>query len=86
MGLGDAKLMIGIGWLLGMSAGVTAVLFAFWIGAAFSVVLLFIATMRKKGKMTMKTAIPFGPFLALGTVIVVLCQIDFQSVLAFFAR
>ena len=86
MGLGDAKLMVGMGWLLGLSAGVTALLFAFWIGAAFSVVLLVAATLSRKGKISMKTAIPFGPFLALGTIIVILAQVDFNSVLGFFAR
>ena len=86
MGLGDAKLMIGIGWLLGMSAGVTAVLFAFWIGALFSIFLLCAATLARRKRITMKTAIPFGPFLALGTVIVLIFQLNFASVLAFFAR
>ncbi len=32
MGLGDAKLALPIGWLLGLSAGFTAIVFAFWIG------------------------------------------------------
>ena len=31
MGLGDSKLMIGIGFLLGLSGGATAILLAFWI-------------------------------------------------------
>jgi Flp pilus assembly protein protease CpaA len=32
MGLGDAKLALVIGWLLGVSAGFTAIVYAFWIG------------------------------------------------------
>jgi prepilin signal peptidase PulO-like enzyme (type II secretory pathway) len=79
MGLGDAKLMIGIGFLLGISAGITAIFIAFWIGAIVGVVLIGIAPLLKKGKITLKTAIPFGPFLALGTAIVLIAELDLAS-------
>jgi prepilin signal peptidase PulO-like enzyme (type II secretory pathway) len=85
MGLGDAKLMIGIGWLLGLSAGITVILLSFWIGALFSIVLIFCASFGGK-KVSMKTAIPFGPFLVLGTVIVFLAQLDFNSIISVFMR
>ncbi len=87
MGLGDAKLMIGIGWLCGLSGGIAAILLAFWIGAVGS--LLWILGLKIFGmakKVTMRTAIPFGLFLALGAVIIVLTQTDFVSILAWFAR
>ncbi len=86
MGLGDAKLMIGIGWLLGMSAGVAAVLLSFWIGAA--VALVWLATVRLSGRRgpSLTFAMPFGPFLALGTVIVLLARIDCASIVRLFAR
>jgi len=80
MGLGDAKLMIGIGFLLGISAGVTAILLSFWIGAVISVLMLLVAQFAKGKKISMKTAIPFGPFLALGTVIVILGNLDFGTI------
>ena len=80
MGLGDAKLMIGIGFLLGLSAGAAAILISFWIGAIFSVILIVVAPLFKKGKITLKTAIPFGPFLALGTVITLLAQLNMGSI------
>ena len=72
MGLGDSKLMIGIGFLLGMSAGLTAILFSFWIGAVISILILLCSRLLGQRGVSFKTAIPFGPFLALGTIIVVL--------------
>ena len=72
MGLGDAKLMLGLGWLLGLYAGISAVILAFWIGAAAGIILI-----SMKGKRyTMKTEIPFGPFLILGALIVLFYGID----------
>lgn len=79
MGLGDAKLMVGIGFLLGLSAGVTAILFSFWLGAIYSLLLIVLAPLFRKGSVTFKTAVPFGPFLALGTIIVLLGGYDLWS-------
>ena len=79
MGLGDAKLMIGIGFLFGLSAGTMAILLAFWIGALFSVLLIVIAPLLRRGRITLKTAIPFGPFLALGTIITLVWNLNLGS-------
>ena len=78
IGLGDGKLALGIGWFLGPIGGPSAVLFAFWAGAAIS--LLFIGLQQvylyyqhsfsKKTALTLKSEIPFGPFLVLGVAIV----------------
>lgn len=68
MGLGDAKLTLGIGWLLGISAGVNALVLAFWIAAAVSVIWLL--AMHKKFKPRIE--IPFGPYLILGMYLVLL--------------
>ena len=86
MGLGDAKLMFGIGWLLGLSAGAAAILLSFWIGAIVSVLVLLLAPLFVGGKISMKTAIPFGPFLALGTIVTIIGHIDFASLMRLFAR
>jgi prepilin signal peptidase PulO-like enzyme (type II secretory pathway) len=72
MGLGDAKLVLGIGWFLGLSAGVNALVLAFWIGAAISLIWLWFA----HGKVKMKTEIPFGPYLIIGMYIVFLFNIQ----------
>ena len=44
MGLGDAKLALGIGWLLGPFYGIVAVFFSFIIGAIVTVPLLFFSS------------------------------------------
>lgn len=71
MGLGDVKLMIGIGWLLGMGGGVNALILAFWIATVVSLVWIFSAYKRFKPK----TEIPFGPYLILGVYLVLLFDI-----------
>jgi leader peptidase (prepilin peptidase)/N-methyltransferase len=65
MGLGDAKLALGIGWLLGLQKGILAMLFSFWIGTIVSIFLMFFY----KNKINMKSKIAFGPFMALGILI-----------------
>ncbi len=77
MGLGDGKLVLGIGWLLGLSRGLTAIILAFWIGAAVSVIILGIQKFRNRSGLTMKSEIPFGPFLILGTLIVLFTGFSF---------
>ncbi|OGG45213.1 hypothetical protein A2673_02355 [Candidatus Kaiserbacteria bacterium RIFCSPHIGHO2_01_FULL_50_13] len=79
MGLGDAKLALGMGWLLGLEGGVTAILSAFVLGAVVGLGLMFFSsshllhrTLGVHGdkKVTMKSEIPFGPFLIISCFIV----------------
>lgn len=90
IGLGDAKLAVGMGWLLGLYGGVSAVAFAFWIGAVVVIFILFVQLVRVKLRriswherlaiffklqkrpktFTMKSEVPFAPFLVIGTIIV----------------
>jgi type II secretion system protein G len=76
MGFADAKIALGIGWLLGLSNGLSAIIYAFWIGAAFSLILLSFQRLWKsfshdsEKQLTMKSAVPFGPFLVLGCAFV----------------
>jgi len=66
MGLGDAKLILGIGWFLGLEAGLNALVLAFWIAAVISIIWLYV----KYGHFKAKTEIPFGPYLILGMYLV----------------
>ncbi|OGZ17167.1 MAG: hypothetical protein A3H76_04110 [Candidatus Lloydbacteria bacterium RIFCSPLOWO2_02_FULL_54_12] len=72
MGLGDAKLAFGLGWFLGLSGGISAVIFAFW--TAFFPSLFLLLLPRKR--FTMKSEIPFAPFLVLGSMIVFFLGVD----------
>ena len=64
MGGGDIKLMAMLGFWLGIKGILLVMLLSFIIGAIVSIFLLLL---KKKGG---KDAIPFGPFIALGTMIV----------------
>jgi len=64
MGLGDAKLSLGVGWCLGLSGGVFAIMLAFWIGAAVSLFLLGLERLNlSRFRLTMKSEVPFAPFI-----------------------
>ncbi|MDD4989021.1 MAG: prepilin peptidase [Candidatus Pacebacteria bacterium] len=84
MGLGDGKLAFGIGWFLGLAYGVSAIILGFWIGAGVSLLLLLLQKIAKGNtslslgvkNLTMKSEIPFGPFLILGTLLVLFFHID----------
>lgn len=76
MGLGDAKLMLGIGWILGISAGVNVMILAFWIAAVVSVAWIFITYKKFKPR----TEIPFGPYLILAMYLVLLFKIQVLDV------
>jgi len=63
MGIGDVKFAFLMGLLLGFPGVVVAFYLAFLTGAVFSLILIFI------GAKTMKSTIPFGPFLVISTFI-----------------
>jgi leader peptidase (prepilin peptidase)/N-methyltransferase len=76
MGLGDAKLVLGIGWILGISGGVNALILAFWIAAIASVTWLLVTYRKLKPR----TEVPFGPYLILGMYLVLLFKIQVLDV------
>ncbi|HWB33713.1 MAG TPA: prepilin peptidase [Candidatus Paceibacterota bacterium] len=78
MGWGDGALEVSLGWMLGLSMGATALMLAFWIGAAVGIILMTL----KKG-LTMKSELPFAPFLVLGALVAYFFHVDFFSSVAF---
>ncbi len=80
MGWGDGPLELCLGWLLGFTAGLTALFIAFWVGAVVGIALLIFG----KG-VTIKSEVPFAPFLILGAALSYFLHVDFfQTLTAFF--
>lgn len=83
IGLGDAKLALGIGTLFGTSLGFTAVVLGFWVGAGVSLLRMAIQYVQHtsgRGKLTMKSEIAFGPFLIIGIALVFFTGINLFNV------
>lgn len=73
MGLGDAKLVLGLGWLNTLCYGVTALIYSFWLGAVIGVLInIFLKRIKE---------IPFAPFLIAGFVIVFFWDLNLFSYL-----
>lgn len=66
MGFGDVKLAFPMGFLLGLQGGFLALYIAFVSGGLVGLMLLLL---RRKG---LKSKLPFGPFLVLGTVAILI--------------
>ena len=88
MGFGDAKLAAGIGTLLGFSSGAAALVLSFWVGAAVSIALLALVRAKTLSRwlkaLTIKSEIPFAPFLVLGTFAAYFFNITFWDVAGIF--
>ncbi|MEX2029200.1 MAG: hypothetical protein WD963_01830, partial [Candidatus Paceibacterota bacterium] len=70
MGLGDAKLVLGFGWFLGLFSALSAVVMAFWIGSVIGISLIVVSKLnRSYGGYGMKSEIPFAIYLALGALL-----------------
>ncbi|MBX2866615.1 prepilin peptidase [Candidatus Kaiserbacteria bacterium] len=85
MGLGDAKLAFPLAGILGGWGAVSMVILSFWVGAIISLFLLAL----QKGKthmpflsphLTMKSEIPFAPFLIIGFVCVYFFHVDIFTI------
>jgi prepilin signal peptidase PulO-like enzyme (type II secretory pathway) len=72
------KLIVGIGALLGLALGLSAVILGFWIGAIWSVYLLINSKNKENNAkvVNMSSEVPFAPFLIVGTFIAFVLSID----------
>lgn len=81
MGLGDAKLAVGIGFLLGITKGLSAIVIGIWAGALWSLSLMLLQKVSgNKKTLSMKSEIPLAPFLILGTIIAYFLEVDVLQV------
>jgi prepilin signal peptidase PulO-like enzyme (type II secretory pathway) len=93
IGLGDAKLAVPLGLILGIAGSVSMFMLAFWIGAGVSVsgIVLqkllhgsFVRNIRRGqisllflgGPLTMRSEVPFAPFLICAFFLVHLVHVD----------
>jgi len=83
LGFGDVKLALGLGLFLGLTGGLSALVLSFWLGAGIGLILIAwgkTGLWRRRKSYTMKSEVPFAPFLILGFWLVFFLAID---VLAF---
>ncbi len=79
IGLGDAKLALPLGLIASFPAVVSVIVLSFWIGAVVSIALLVLQKIMRRGQqrlpflrtsLTIKSEIPFAPFLIAGFLLV----------------
>jgi leader peptidase (prepilin peptidase) / N-methyltransferase len=75
MGFGDVELAFVLGFLAGFPAIVYGLYIAFLTGATLGVILIV------SGNKTLKSHVPFGPFLIAGTGIAMLYSVQIQALL-----
>lgn len=94
MGFGDVKLVFPLAALAGPAGAPALIVLAFWVGALVGVTLVlwqrlrYVYAMRSIAKyrryFTMKSEIPFAPFLILGFVYVYFSHTDIFDIIAWF--
>ena len=82
VGFGDILLLSGIGMLLGPPSGFAAFLIAIWSAALMGVILQII----NRRHFTRKYALPFVPFLILGTLVVLFTDISMWDIVDYISR
>ncbi len=67
MGMGDVKLLAGIGGWLGVQAIIPTIFYGSLLGSFYGIIVVLLSR-----KFHLKSQIPFGPFLAVGAIIHIL--------------
>jgi prepilin signal peptidase PulO-like enzyme (type II secretory pathway) len=92
LGFGDVKLAFPLGLLVGAPYVFSLIVLAFWIGAVVSVLLLLMQTVLKRGQqhlrlplgtLTMKSVVPFAPFLVAAVLVVLFTRINVLTLFSF---
>ena len=90
IGFGDVKLALPLGAIVGGSAAFSMIVFSFWIGAVIALLMLGIQYLARKGTtqllffgapLTMKSEIPFAPFLLAGFLLTYVFHADTFSII-----
>ncbi len=92
IGFGDVKLVIPLALGVGYASVFSLVVLSFWIGALVGLILLGYQKIKRRGQphlrflpaeLTIKSAVPFAPFLILGYLTVLFWGIDVVSLLSY---
>lgn len=92
IGFGDVKLVIPLALGVGYANVFSLVVLAFWIGAAIGLIILGVQKLKSRGqphlrflpaRLTMKSAVPFAPFLILSYLAIIFFGIDVISLLTY---
>ena len=91
LGFGDVKLAIPLGLWVGPAGVFSFIVGSFWIGAGISLLLLGYQKYKRGQKrlhlstqtLTMKSAVPFAPFMIAGALLVYFTQFNVLSIFSF---
>ncbi len=92
IGFGDVKLVIPLALSIGYMSTFSMVVLSFWIGAIVGLLILLYQKIKKRGQvhlrflknpLTIKSAVPFAPFLILGYLVVLFFEMDVISLLSY---
>lgn len=85
LGLGDAKLALPLGVIVGPWGAFSMLTLSFWVGAIISLAMIYFQYLQKRKKpalqsspssLTMKSEVPFAPFLLIGFSLVMFLQVN----------
>lgn len=91
IGLGDAKLAFPLALMLTPSGAFSMIVLSFWVGAGVSLLVLLFQRVMQSGKhrlpffgspLTMKSEVPFAPFMIAAFILVFFEQIDVLALMA----
>jgi leader peptidase (prepilin peptidase) / N-methyltransferase len=92
IGFGDVKLAVPLGLIVGYAGVFSMIVLSFWIGAILGLLILSFQSVRARiasrahgqtRRLTMKSAVPFAPFLILGFLAVWVWGIDVVALLSY---
>ncbi len=93
IGLGDVKLALPLGFLLTPLDALSFIVLSFWIGAAVSLLIIAVQRLLYSGKhrlsilhgpLTMKSEVPFAPFMIAAFIVVYFGHVQVLSVMSGF--
>lgn len=84
LGFGDVKLVFPLGLLVGADLVFSFIVWSFWIGAGFSLLLVALAKFTRgklrlpflPSSLTIKSTVPFAPFLVAGCLLVFFLKLN----------